>query len=438
MTGSPEVLRLDDGELEDVQEILAEFGTSYGRIRGGAIAQGTPPPRKLLVTTPRRIEAIDLGDTKAMVRMVVVDEDSPTLRAHLRAVGFDYLVRRPVHPQALRLMLMRCLYNGDERRHEPRVPMGLRVSFRSGMLSRRAILADLSTSGCRLLSRWAISIGSHIRVTLPPRKDTRDAVSVTGAVVRIGLDEHLGPDGPYSAAVAFDTSIPVEAREALEQTLDDRARGPATLGAGGRTLPDDEWLPTPQAQRGAPEPSATEPSLDPPETRAGVFARDVGLEVDVQLETEKHPGAAQRAEEDPLAKEATERALAPGFDETLERRSGHRGAYPLRVPAFGDRAIRVLLARDLSMGGMRVERDSGLELGDRLHLAIYGSAHKEPFLVWATADRDDGDNGLLLRFDEMHPEFAKQLDKLVASLPAVESLHDDEARAMGSVVTEIL
>ena len=55
MPGTPEVLLLDDGELEDVQETLTELKASYGRIRGGAITRNTPPPRKLLVTTPRRI-----------------------------------------------------------------------------------------------------------------------------------------------------------------------------------------------------------------------------------------------------------------------------------------------------------------------------------------------------------------------------------------------
>ena len=100
--------------------------------------------------------------------------------------------------------------------------------------------------------------------------------------------------------------------------------------------------------------------------------------------------------------------------------------------------MRVLVARDLSMSGMRVERESGLELGDRLHLAIYGDAEEEPFLVWATVERIDGSDGMYLGFDEMHPVLAQQLDGVVASLPAVESLHDDEVQAMGTVVTEIL
>ena len=121
-----------------------------------------------------------------------------------------------------------------------------------------------------------------------------------------------------------------------------------------------------------------------------------------------------------------------------DRRSSRRGSYPHRVPAFGDRAMRVLVARDLSMGGMRVEKDTGVEIGDRLHLAIYGTADEEPFLVWATVERDDSEGGMALVFDEVHPKIAEQLEKVVADLPAVESLHDDEARAMGTVITEIL
>jgi hypothetical protein len=45
---------------------------------------------------------------------------------------------------------------------------------------------------------------------------------------------------------------------------------------------------------------------------------------------------------------------------------------------------------------------------------------------------------MALVFDQVHPRIAEQLEKVVADLPAVESLHDDEAQAMGTVITEIL
>ena len=54
------VLLLDDGELDDVQEILDDLGMAYGRVRGGAIARNTPPPTRLLISTPRRIDAVHM------------------------------------------------------------------------------------------------------------------------------------------------------------------------------------------------------------------------------------------------------------------------------------------------------------------------------------------------------------------------------------------
>ena len=45
---------------------------------------------------------------------------------------------------------------------------------------------------------------------------------------------------------------------------------------------------------------------------------------------------------------------------------------------------------------------------------------------------------MVLGFDRVHPLIAQQLEKVVADLPAVESLRDDEAGAMGTVMTEIL
>jgi hypothetical protein len=172
------------------------------------------------------------------------------------------------------------------------------------------------------------------------------------------------------------------------------------------------------------------PLLDPeiPEGAGRRVPLDLEVDVRVSLEPEPKPGAKSEAKSKKSKRERVER----------ERRRSRRGSYEKKVPAFGTRALRVLVARDLSQGGMRVERFSGLEVGDRLHLAIYGAADHEPFLVWATVHRDDGANGMALVFDEVHAQLAEQLEKVVADLPSVESLHDDEAHAMGTVVTEIL
>jgi hypothetical protein len=408
------VLLLDDGELDDVQEVLDDLGVAYGRVRGGAIARNTPPPTRLLISTPRRIDAVHMparGDSAndGLTRIVVVSEDSTTLRAKLREIGFDYLVRRPVHPEALRLLLLHCLYTGDERRREPRVPVGFEISFRTGLLPRRAALVDLSSRGCRLLSRFALEPGKRITLQIPQAIGANESLTLRGRIIRMSLDENLGPDGPYSAGVLFE-DVSAEARQELEWLLEERAQGPAMLQPLASDLP--------------------EPPLDPEIAEDAEPRVPVDLAVDVRVSPEPEPK--------PETKSGSKARKSKDKPDGGDRRRSRRGSYEKKVPAFGTRALRVLVARDLSQGGMRVERFSGLEVGDRLHLAIYGAADGEPFLVWATVHRDDGPNGMALVFDEVSPQLAEQLEKVVADLPAVESLHDDEARAMGTVVTEIL
>ena len=408
MSQTVPVLLLDDGELDDVQECLEEMSVVFGRVRGGAIVRNTPPPSRLLVSTPRRIDAVSLpaagtDEAKRLVRIVVVSEDSTTLRDQMRRISFDYLVRRPVHPEALRLLLMRSLYAGEERRGEERVPMGIEVSFRTGLLPRRATMVDLSSRGCRLLSSYALEPGRRVCVQVPDGE--REALLVRGQVIRISLDEHLGPGGPYSAAVAFE-ALPEADQKRLTSMLTRRAIGSATLvGTAGDEV------------------------LLPPEARAGDLRR-VELAVDVRVAPTPEPVRAVD-----IVDESDQGDLDPSGS---ERRRSPRGAFSRRVPAFGDRAMRVLVARDLSIGGMRVEHLSGLGVGDRLHLAIYGSAADDPTLVWATVARDDGHEGIALVFDDVTAAAAERIEKVLVDLPAIESLHDDEARAMGTVMTEIL
>jgi len=233
-------------------------------------------------------------------------------------------------------------------------------------------------------------------------------------VIRMGLDERLGPLGPYSSAIGFDELSP-DRRHELEWILEELRSGPATLGDAR------EKKPARPATGPNPPPRAV---LDPPETRSEDLQR-VNIPVEVQM------GDAPESEAAPPPVKS-----APASED--ERRKARRSDYQRRVPAFGDRAMRVLVARDLSTGGMRVERSSGLDIGDRLHLAIYAAGREEPMLVWATVARDDGEHGMGLVFDEVDPAIGSELERIVAVLPAVECLHDEEAQALGTVVTEIL
>ena len=110
------VLILDDGELEDVANVLAKAGVPFERLRGGQIPSGVSPPLDLLVTTPRRARAVRRGSPRTArrgrpLRVLVSKEDSGAMRRMLKRMGFHLLVRRPTHPETWRLLkgkIFRC------------------------------------------------------------------------------------------------------------------------------------------------------------------------------------------------------------------------------------------------------------------------------------------------------------------------------------------
>lgn len=440
MSNSPAVLLLDDGELDDVQSILERLNVAYGRVCGGAIVPDMPPPRRLLVSTPRHVGEIAYNGEEGLVRIVVVDEDSPALRAQLREIGFDYLVRRPVHREALRLLLLHCLYRGDERRREPRIPVGFEISFDTGLASRNATLADLSTRGCRLLTGFPIGSGQRVQVQIPETLGASEPITLTGRVVRESFDRDIGARGRYAIALAFEDLAP-EVRNELEWIIEERRTGPPTLAGADAEGASASAAPKPPPRQTEPPRARRRKRRDITETVSSrrpaddsnyvidpVSPTPLAMSVEVKLTPPEPREAASDCEE-----EATLQDASPS-----ERRRATRALFSQKVPAFGTAALRVLVGRDLSTGGMRVERQPQLAIGDRLHLAIYGEADGEPFLVWGTLARDDGERGMAIRFDELHPVVAEQLEKIVAALPAIEALNDGEAGALGTVLSEVL
>jgi hypothetical protein len=121
-----------------------------------------------------------------------------------------------------------------------------------------------------------------------------------------------------------------------------------------------------------------------------------------------------------------------------ERRSQTRGRYESTIPADGQDGPIVLIGRDLSAGGMRIERIGLLKLGDRFRVALHGPNPGEPFVVHAEITRDDGEEGFALVFDGVDPATARELEKLVACLPDVEFLDAGEIGGLGAILSEIL
>lgn len=411
------VLLVDDGELDDVRDALLGLGVEFAHLRGGAVPARLEPPRDLFVASGRRAALArpwpGPGPDGRPTRIAVVGEDSGTLRSALRAMGFSYLVRRPVHPVVLRLLLQHAIYRGEERRHKPRVPLGYDVVVKSGLRRRNALLVDVSEDGCRLLLHDPLPEGAKISLQVPNALCGDEGVSLSGRVLRCGADRSSPADGGHAAAIRFG-QLGERARALLERALAaHRIGGTAGSSAAGSHAPaaplDSDEPASRLVRRIAPASSAGRETASP-SRRAGAA-----------------PGAGPEGRRQRAAR-------------TRERRRGRRGRYVRRVvAAAAEGAVhRVLIGRDLSERGMRVDPHPDLVVGASLRLALYDPAREAPIVVEASVVRDDGERGVAIVFSRLGEQTSRRLEQLVATLPPVECLLDGETGALGTVVSEIL
>lgn len=128
---------------------------------------------------------------------------------------------------------------------------------------------------------------------------------------------------------------------------------------------------------------------------------------------------------------------AEGGEGEGERRTEPRREYASRIVALDEQSTRVLVGQDISRGGMRIDPNSSLSLGDDLQVAIHVRARSEPLVVWSRVVRDDGSRGLVLRFHSLTSESERYLDKMVNFLPIL-AAREDDGDSSGLLVGEIL
>jgi hypothetical protein len=423
MPDIPRILLVDDGELNEVAKMLDGLQVDHTRLRGGQVEDDLAPPTHLLIATPRRAEAVRRGSPAGApegqpLRIIAVDEDSNAMRRMLRRMGFHLLVRRGVHPDVWRLLVERALFQGDERRTEERVPVGAPVSISSRERSvegsddearQPALLVDISNRGCRLSTSELVEPGTKLSISVRLDDQGGETLQLRGRLVRSSTQPSSRAHG-YTAAMLFDTDMPEEDRRLLTHLLNDLSVGPGSLTYG---------------------PADALPPCESPVIP--------GLTLDAETDPAFHAGVKIELEQQP-AESAEARPPADVID--LNRRRSPRGNFTSRVVATpGENESspsRVLMGRDLSAGGMRIDKAPDLAVGQRFRLALYGPARHEPFLIEARIERDDGDHGLGLAFLDVSEESARDLEKLVACLPDVESLEDGETGGMGTVISEII
>ncbi len=264
MIEAPYIAVVDEGsELDDVRSLLDELGLEYDSWEKDSVTNGLVPRRLLVVTatiavTSRYRREPASGGEQRPVWIAVSPNDSRSQRNVLLHQGFDYMVQRPVHPTALRLLLQRALYRGDDQRRGRRVAVGYGVTLRTGLVPRRATLVDLSATGARLLARKGLERGTEVSVRIPGAIDRGDTFTLLARVVRTRRgDAEGGQTGEYSIALRF---------QRMDGALRDRLRRLlATLASGPASLPNSPELRSAAVE----EPDA------PVRQRRSVFEREI-------------------------------------------------------------------------------------------------------------------------------------------------------------------
>ena len=380
----PVALILDDGELVEVRALLEEMGVAYAEEPGEG--GGSAKDFALLVSTPARALALratggDAFGEDCRLHVVVAAQGVQQLPPTLASVGCDLVLRQPLDPTVLRLLVQRVSYQGTERRRVRRVALGVPVGVRAGDRQLEAVLAQLSGRGCGLLLGEALETDQ--RVSVEPRTDLTDGTPVRFEGRVCSVDERGQGDGDesYDVSVVFD---PLEApeRKAVRSLM---GRSPAALELPARCSGTGEVVPV----------------------TGHVTRRD----------------APSHSPEDETG--------------DGERRRDARRRYRRRILGGVDGSACPLIGRDLSANGMRVERTPVLGLGDAVKLAIYGDASSRPLVIQAVVVRDDGLAGWFLRFQDLTPASVEALARLMDSLPALQPVSNG-SRPTGLVVSEIV
>jgi len=226
-----EALVIDDGELDDVIGVLEELGARLARPRfeGPADLASWTPPERVLVVSARSALALQLPlriDEPEFVAIAVTDSDARTVGASVQRLGYRYVVRRPVHPLALRALLREALWPQAGRRRVSREASGAEVSWRVGWWRRRAALIDVSARGCQLLALHSAPLRARVQIRMPAEGARRSGFGLRGRVVRraqlAGGRMVLGIEfEPHSERI----------QRRLEALVALREQGPAQLGA---------------------------------------------------------------------------------------------------------------------------------------------------------------------------------------------------------------
>ncbi|MEE8474423.1 MAG: PilZ domain-containing protein [Myxococcota bacterium] len=186
---APDTLVIDDGEVDDVVAILEDLvaDPELQPPEEAANLSAWLPPRRLLVVAAERALALRLPLQRmpeGAVAIAVTNSSSKTVGNAMQRLGYRYIIRRPVHPLALRAMLRQLVRPDAGKRRAPRAAFGAAVSWRIGWRRKRGSIIDVSADGCMLFSTDWTEVGSRLKIRFPAQIERGRAFTVRGLVTR--------------------------------------------------------------------------------------------------------------------------------------------------------------------------------------------------------------------------------------------------------------
>lgn len=173
-------------ELAEFTAVLEELGIPVESFDGGLPRIEQLQDIKLILASTEQLLESGPPHLSSWPRTIAVIQDpSKTLSAHLGRIGVSMILCRPIHPQAIRLLLLHEVYRGPEKRVRGRTLIGQPVRLRSGLFSSKGTLLDLSSTGARIQMAGAPKVGTKIRLTLGSELSIGKPLKLNTKVVRI-------------------------------------------------------------------------------------------------------------------------------------------------------------------------------------------------------------------------------------------------------------
>ncbi|MCR9092762.1 MAG: PilZ domain-containing protein [bacterium] len=315
------------GELSEFVTILQKLAVTV-EIHDGP---GLPSPDEVanasvvIVAGKRLLEGRTPNLSLWPRTLAVADNASKTMLAHLNRVGASLVIRRPIHPRTLRLVLLHQLYRGPERRKRKRTHIGHPIRVGAGLFKQRATLLELSDTGARVELPKEPKVGMKLNLLLGKELTLGKPLKLSAKVVR-GI-RAPGENGRQDSIIGVAFVDPRQHHKAVSAILDRFAAGPAswsgkleaTAGEAPAkpTSPPIEPVPLPEEI----DPEASARRLPPtraahPRPAAAVAATPPATGTPVEpVAIDEPAAAAATAAPEPKMKVNAEAEAAPATDE---------------------------------------------------------------------------------------------------------------------------